>query len=71
MARRSALRLQHALKNDQVQELIELVETSSQDPNHSLIQTICDVTLIDWTDEPEKWTILQKLLNSIAMNLKQ
>jgi len=71
MARRSALRLKHELKNDNVQELTELLETSSRDPNHSLIQTICDATLIDWADEPENWTVLQKLLNLIAMNLKQ
>lgn len=71
MARRSALRLKHELKNDNVQELTELLETSSRDPNHLLIQTICDATLIDWADEPDNWTVLQKLLNLIAMNLKQ
>jgi hypothetical protein len=71
MARRSALRLKHALKNDHVQELIELLETASQEPNHLFIQTICDATLIDWANEPENWIVLQKLLDLIAMHLKQ
>ncbi|MBD2767941.1 hypothetical protein IC235_08545 [Hymenobacter sp. BT664] len=71
IARRSALRLRHGLKNDHVRELSELLETSSRDPNHSLIQTICDATLIDWADESENWIVLQKVLNLIALNLKQ
>ena len=71
MARRSALRLKHQLKNDNVQELTELIETSSLDPNHLLIQTICDATGIDCADEPDNWTVLQNLLNLIVMRLKQ
>jgi hypothetical protein len=71
MARRSAVRLKHELKGENPQELIELLVTASQDPNHSMVQMICDATLIDWPEEPEDWSVLQKLLNQIAMNLKQ
>jgi hypothetical protein len=71
MAKRSAVRLKHELKGENPQELIELLETASQDPNHSMIQMICDATLIDWPEEPEDWSVLQKLLNQIARNLKQ
>ena len=71
MARRSAVRLKHGLGNNEAQELIKLLEISSQDPNHSVIQTICDATLIDWAEEPQDWSVLQKLLHLIVMNLKQ
>jgi len=71
MARRSAVRLKHELKGENLQELIELLETASQDPNHSMVQMICDATLIDWPEQPDDWSVLQKILNQIAMNLKQ
>jgi hypothetical protein len=71
MAKRSALRLQHNLKTSNVQDLIELLENSGQDPEHPLVQVICDATLIDWSEEPENWIVLQKLLYLILVNLKR
>ncbi len=71
MARASASRLLDQVGENHIQDLIQLLKDARNDPNHPVIQMICDETLIDWVDEPTDWQVLQNLLDLIVTNLKQ
>jgi hypothetical protein len=71
MARASASRLSDRVGENDIQDLNQLLKDARNDPNHPVIQMICDETLIDWVDEPTDWQVLQKLLDLIVTNLKQ
>lgn len=71
MAWASASRLSDRIGENHIQDLIELLKDVRNDPNHPIVQMICDETLIDWVDEPTDWQVLQNLLDMIVMNLKK
>ncbi len=57
-------------KND-LRNLIELLQEAHDNLKHPVIAMICDQTLIDWTDEPQDWHLLQNLLDMIITNLQK
>jgi hypothetical protein len=69
MARNSALRFKSKIKPQDQRELAILFDNASQNPNHPLIQFICDTTCIDWIEEVGNWEALARLLSLISMNL--
>ncbi|MEH2250342.1 hypothetical protein [Nostoc sp.] len=71
MAWASASRLGDRVGENNIQDLIQLLKDARNDPNHTVIQMICNETLVDWIDEPTDWQVLQNLLDMIIMNLKQ
>ncbi|MBE9215064.1 hypothetical protein IQ247_20755 [Plectonema cf. radiosum LEGE 06105] len=72
MAEHSAFRLRDRLeKHNSITDLIQLLQNARNNPDHPIVQLICEQTLIDWVDEPEDWQILQTLLDMIVVNLKQ
>jgi hypothetical protein len=67
----SSQTLKYMIGDEKVPELVGILRAMQNDPVHPLIQVICDSTLVDWTEEPEDWRILQSLLGLIAENLEQ
>jgi hypothetical protein len=70
MAWASASRLSDRVGENNIQDLIQVLTDARNDPDHPIIQMICDETLIDWIDEPTDWQLLQNLLDKIVVNLK-
>jgi hypothetical protein len=71
LASDSAMRLYRHLNNDSIQEFLIFLETLKNEPSHPLIETLSDETLIDWTDNPSTWKLLQEILELIGDNLKK
>lgn len=65
----SARRLIRRIGDAQAPDLIALLTAAQDDPEHPLVQTLCDETLVAWTDEPQEWHELQQLLETIAADL--
>jgi hypothetical protein len=71
LASDSAIRLYRCLNNDSIQEFSIFLETLKNEPNHPFIETLSDETLIDWTNNPSTWKLLQQILGLIRDNLKK
>jgi hypothetical protein len=72
MASDSATRIGYQVKEENdLRNLIELLQEAHDNLKHPVIEMICDQTLIDWTDEPQDWHLLQKLLDMIIANLQK
>ena len=67
----SAIRLYPCLNNDSIQEFSTFLDRLKNEPNHPFIETLSDETLIDWTDNPSTWKLLQRILELIGDNLKK
>jgi hypothetical protein len=71
LASDSAIRLYRCLDNDSIHEFLLFLETLKNEPNHPFIETLSDETLIDWTNNPSTWKLLQQILELIRDNLKK
>jgi hypothetical protein len=70
LAHDSSIRLSRQINNDDIQEFVTFLQELSTNPEHSLVETLSDETLIDWTGDLENWRLLQQILNSISTNLE-
>jgi hypothetical protein len=71
LASDSAIRLYRHLNNDSIQEFSIFLDTLKNEPNHPFIETLSDETLIDWTNNPSTWKLLQQILELIGDNLEK
>jgi hypothetical protein len=66
----SSIRLLRSLDKDSLREFVIFLENLKDQPNNPFIETLSDVTLIDWKYDSSTWDLLENILGLIAEKLK-
>lgn len=67
----SARRLRHAVGENRLPELIDVLESLKAEPHGPLMCKLMEGSLTWWTDDPQDWAVFQALVDQIIEFLRK
>jgi hypothetical protein len=68
-ARQAAIRLRQAVGANQLASLKSYLEAIRNDPAHPFLAELVNTTGVGWMDEPERWSLFQRVVDLIVQSL--